>query len=114
MVIWQYHSEVLTSQMTLGGLGWLLGSSGGRVPALVTQCLLSENGKTQGDPLAMVMYAIGTLPLIRRLDGIAKETWYADDSAAALNLEKLRRLWDTLSERSWGMGVKMELPSTGS
>lgn len=62
----------------------------------------------------MVMYAIGTLPLIHRLDGIAKETWYADDSAAALNLEKLRRLWDTLSERSWGMGVKMELPSTGS
>jgi len=37
MVIWQYHSEVLTSQMMLGGLGWLLGSSGGRVPALVTQ-----------------------------------------------------------------------------
>ena len=42
------------------------------------QCLLSEEGTTQGDPLAMAMYAIGTLPLIHRLDGIAKQTWYAE------------------------------------
>ena len=62
------------------------------------QCLLSEEGTTQGDLLAMAMYAIGTLPLTRRLDGIAKQTWYADDSAAASSLEKLRRWWDTLSE----------------
>ena len=46
----------------------------------------------------MAMYAIGTLPLTRRLDGIAKQTWYADDSAAASSLEKLRRWWNTLSE----------------
>ena len=30
----------------------------------------------------MAMYAIGTQPLICRLDGIAKQVWYADDSAA--------------------------------
>ena len=29
---------------------------------------------------------------------IAKQTWYADDSAAASSLEQLRRWWDTLSE----------------
>ena len=62
------------------------------------QCLLSEEGTTQGNPLAMAMYAIGTLPLIHRLDGIAKQTWYADDSTAASSLEKLRRWWDTLNE----------------
>ena len=55
------------------------------------QCILSEEGTTQGDPLAMAMYAIGTLPLICRLDGIAKQAWYTDDSAAASSLENLRK-----------------------
>jgi hypothetical protein len=60
------------------------------------QCILSKEGTTQGDPLAMAMYAIGTQPLIRRLDGIAKQVWYADDSAACSSLERLRRWWDLL------------------
>ena len=47
------------------------------------QCLLSEEGTTQEDPLAMAMYAIGTLLLIH---SIAKQTWYVDDSAAASSL----------------------------
>ena len=55
------------------------------------QCILSKEGTTQGDPLAMAMYAIGTQPLICRLDGIAKQVWYADDSAAGSSLERLRR-----------------------
>ena len=46
----------------------------------------------------MAMYAIGTKPLIRRLDGIAKQVWYADDSAAESKLEQLRRWWDLLVE----------------
>ena len=37
-------------------------------------------------------------PLIRRLDGIAKQVWYADDSAAGSSLERLRRWWDLLKE----------------
>ena len=62
------------------------------------QCMLSKEGTTQGDPLAMAMYAIGTQPLIHRLDGIAKQVWYADDSAAGSTLERLRRWWDLLKE----------------
>ena len=46
----------------------------------------------------MAMYAIGTQPLIRRLDGVAKQVWYADDSAAGSSLERLRRWWDLLKE----------------
>ena len=46
----------------------------------------------------MAMYAIGTQPLIRRLDGIAKQVWYADDSAAGSSLERLREWWSLLEE----------------
>ena len=62
------------------------------------QCLLSEEGTTQGDPLAMAMYAIGTLPLIHTLHGIAKQVWYADDSTAASSVENLRKWWNTINE----------------
>ena len=63
-----------------------------------SQCLLSEEGTTQGDPLAMAMYAIGIQSLIHKLDGIANQSWYADDSAAASNIAQLRRWWDPLVE----------------
>ena len=62
------------------------------------QCILSKEGTTQGDPLAMAMYATGIQPLIRRLDGIAKQVWYADDSAAGSSIENLKRWWDLLVE----------------
>ena len=46
----------------------------------------------------MAMYAIRTQPLIRKLDGIAMQVWYADDSAAGSSLERLRKWWDLLVE----------------
>ena len=39
------------------------------------------------------MYAIGTQSLIHRLDGIAKQVWYADKSAAGSSLERLIKWW---------------------
>ena len=59
--------------------------------------IFSSEGTTQGDPLAMAMYTIGTLPLISRLTGLVKQCWYADDSAAGGKLSKLKQWWDLLS-----------------
>ena len=39
-------------------------------------------GTTQGDPLAMPMYALATLPLSKRLPSDVTQVWYADDACA--------------------------------
>ena len=41
--------------------------------------LMSEEGTTQGDPLAMPMYALATIPLINRLrdETNVVQVWYA-------------------------------------
>ena len=62
------------------------------------QCMMSREGTTQGDPLAMAMYAIATQSLIRRLNNIIKQVQCADDFAAGANLESLKRWWDLLKE----------------
>ena len=59
--------------------------------------LLSEEGTTQGDPLAMPMYALGIIPLINALsDDHIKQVWYADDATACGNLMGIHRWWDRL------------------
>ena len=56
----------------------------------------SQEGTTQGDPLAMAMYAIGTLPLLHRLQGPVAQVWYAEDASAGGCATGLRRWWDVL------------------
>ena len=58
--------------------------------------ILSQEGTTQGDPLAMAMYAIGTLPLIQELQGVAPQSWYADNATAGGKLRSFRMWWDRL------------------
>lgn len=61
--------------------------------------LFSEEGTTQGDPLAMPMYALATVPLISRLGESSEvvQVWYADDASAAGGLSSIRSWWDNLS-----------------
>ena len=61
--------------------------------------IASTEGTTQGDPLAMAMYAIATTPLINQLKSRCpnvNQTWYADDATAASTCTELRTWWDQL------------------
>ena len=60
------------------------------------ETLLSREGTTQGDPLAMAMYAIATVPLIDRLQQQVTQVWFADDATAGGRLLDLRDWWDRL------------------
>ena len=57
----------------------------------------SCEGTTQGDPLGMPMYALATVPLIKKLTTSVTQTWYADDGAATGKIVNLRLWWDEIS-----------------
>ena len=59
--------------------------------------ILSQEGTTQGDPLAMSMYAIATLPMIHRIREGVTQSWYADDASASGTLPRLRSWWASSS-----------------
>ena len=81
---------------------------------LVLRCsstfLYSKEGVTQGDPLSMFMYAIGTLLLIRLLrdPGWWTQLWYADDASAGGTLSELRKWFDLLCSRGPSFGYHPE------
>ena len=56
------------------------------------ETLLSQEGTTQDDPLAMAMYALATVPLMDKVktNGL-RQVWYADDAAGGRKLASLRQ-----------------------
>ncbi len=68
------------------------------------EVIRSMEGTTQGDPLAMAMYGLAIVPLIKKLDGTCRQIWYADDSAAWGSLDQLQSWWSQLSRIGPGFG----------
>ena len=66
--------------------------------------MLSQEGTTQGCPLAMAMYALALVPLVNELHGICKQVWFADDGTGADKLDALRKWWDMLLEKGPAYG----------
>ena len=60
--------------------------------------LLSQEGTTQGDNLAMPFYALSTVLMQERLRSISavKQIWLADDATGAGTIEGLKNWWDLI------------------
>ena len=69
--------------------------------------IASTEGTTQGDPLAMAMYALAITPLIDQLKTKCPEVhqaWFADDATGASTCEGLRSWWNKLTDRGPSFG----------
>ena len=73
---------------------------------------MSQEGTTQGDPLAMPMYAISIVPVIQQLKGLARQVWYADDAAAGGSLLQLRDWWSGLLSFAPHFGYHVNVAKT--
>ena len=63
------------------------------------ETILSQEGTTQGDPLAMAMYALGVTPLIQAVSiPDTQQLWFADDATAGGRLHPLRTWWYKLAD----------------
>ena len=69
--------------------------------------LASTEGTTQGDPLAMAMYALAIKPLIDKLRAgcpDVHQAWYANDATGASTCTGLRKWWDELTDHGPSFG----------
>ena len=77
------------------------------------ETIYSQEGTTQGDPLAMAMFAIGIKTLINDIVTVnTKQVWYADDAAAGGNLTSLHNWWNKLSLVGPGYGYFVNSSNT--
>ena len=60
---------------------------------------LSQEGTTQGCPLAMAMYALALAPLVKELHPLVRQVWYADDATSCDSFIKMRAWFDALREK---------------
>ena len=72
-----------------------------RSPSRLFVCgteIASTEGTTQGDNLAMSLFALGTIPILRRLQLInnVSQVWLADDATAVGDLQSLYKWWTNI------------------
>ena len=75
----------------------------------------STEGTTQGDPLAMGMYAVAITPLIHQLRQSKPDmlqVWFADDATAAGSLDSLLKWWIHLQSIGTLYGYYPSAPKT--
>ena len=69
--------------------------------------IASTEGTTQGDPLAMAMYALAITPLIHQLSfrcsGV-QQAWFADNATGASTCTNLKSWWNELSTQGPAFG----------
>ena len=66
---------------------------------------------TQGDPLTMITYRIGILPLIKNLKREIPDVtqpWYADDSGYLGTFTRLETYFNSLTRQGLGWGYHPE------
>ena len=68
------------------------------------ETLLSEEGTTRGDQIAMALYGISIMPMVRNLNPSIAQKWYADDGSRAGTLLYLLDSFKTLEtiEKAFG------------
>ena len=61
--------------------------------------ITSAEGTTQGDPLAIALYALSIQPLITSLQAMsdARQCWFADDASGAGTISEIKQWWDGLN-----------------
>ena len=78
--------------------------------------ILSQEGTTQGDPLAMPFYSLSTVSMINHLqteiDHI-KQVWLADDGTSAGKIEKLHEWYLCLESTKNHMGIMSTVQKAG-
>ena len=78
------------------------------------ETIKSPEGTTQGDPLAMAMYAVATMPLLRKAQTpSAKQVWFADDGTSRGKLTGLKSWWDSLTSCGPDFGYDINAPNLG-
>ena len=78
--------------------------------------LLSNEGTTQGDNLAMSFYGLSTVPLQNTLRLPApnvSQVWLADDATGAGTLKNLKFWWDTVINDGAKLGCLSMSPNLG-